>query len=172
MSERTFEPAKALGRSIASMDRQELCRFVIELCGVVSEEAGESGYRGGIFPGNIGTSESGEPVIGPGALRDWGGEELQYVAPELYWDGDCGPASDVYSLGLLLWYGLSGGKLPLEDESPAAQLSRRKGASGARRRGRAPGGDRAESVQRSRGGPLCRCEGARRDAEELSGRPL
>ncbi len=127
MSERTFEPAKALGRSIASMDRQELCRFVIELCGVVSEEAGESGYRGGIFPGNIGTSESGEPVIGPGALRDWGGEELQYVAPELYWDGDCGPASDVYSLGLLLWYGLSGGKLPLEDESPAAQLSRMTG---------------------------------------------
>ena len=127
MSEKTFEPAKALGRSIAAMDRQELCRLVIALCGVVGEEAGENGYRGGVFPGNISLGEDGEPVIGPAAFSGWGAEELQYVSPELYWDGDCGPASDVYSLGLLLWYGLSGGKLPLEGESPAAQLSRMSG---------------------------------------------
>lgn len=127
MSERTFEPAKALGTRIAEMDRQELCRFVIALCGVVSEEADESGYCGGLFPGNISREEDGTIAIGPGALSDWGSEELQYVAPELYWDGECGAQSDVYSLGLLLWYGLSGGKLPLEGESPAAQLSRMSG---------------------------------------------
>ena len=127
MSERTFEPAKALGTRIAEMDRQELCCFVIALCGVVSEEADESGYCGGLFPGNISREEDGTIAIGPGALSDWGSEELQYVAPELYWDGECGAQSDVYSLGLLLWYGLSGGKLPLEGESPAAQLSRMSG---------------------------------------------
>lgn len=127
MSERTFEPAKALGKSIAEMDRQELCRLVIALCRVVSDEAGEDGYRGGVFPGNISREEDGTPAIGQGAFSAWGGEELQYVAPELYWDGVCGPASDVYSLGLLLWYGLSGGRLPLEGESPAAQLSRMSG---------------------------------------------
>ena len=99
MSEKTFEPAKALGKRIAEMDRQELCRFVIALCGVVSEEADESGYCGGVFPGNISRDENGAIAIGPGAISDWGSEELQYVAPELYWDGDCGPASDVYSLG-------------------------------------------------------------------------
>ncbi len=33
----------------------------------------------------------------------------------------------MYSLGLLLWYGLSGGKLPLEGESPDPQLSRMSG---------------------------------------------
>ena len=33
----------------------------------------------------------------------------------------------MYSLGLLLWYGLSGGALPLEGESPDPQLSRMSG---------------------------------------------
>ena len=109
------------------MERQDLCRLVIELCGVVCEEAGENGYRGGVYPGNISRDGDGAAAIGPGIRSGWGGEELQYVAPELYWDGDCGPASDVYALGLLLWYGLSGGSLPLEGESPAAQLSRMSG---------------------------------------------
>ena len=129
MSDRTFEPEKALGSALASMDRQELCRFMIALCGAVREREGEAGYCGGLFPENISRDESGEIAVGPAALSDWGEEELRFVAPELYWDGKCSPASDVYSLGLLLWYGLSGGKLPLEGESPDAQLSRMSGKS-------------------------------------------
>ena len=129
MSDRTFEPERALGSALASMDRQELCRFAIALCSAVREREGEAGYCGGLFPENISRDESGEIAVGPAALSDWGEAELRFVPPELYWDGECSPASDVYSLGLLLWYGLSGGKLPLEGESPDPQLSRMSGKS-------------------------------------------
>lgn len=127
MNEKRFEPSEALGAELANLSRQELCELAITLCGIVSEEAGENAYRGGIYPENISRTEDGTLVIGPGKLSDWDGPELQYIAPELYWDGECGPESDVYSLGLLLWYGLSGAKLPFEGESPDAQLSRMSG---------------------------------------------
>ena len=124
MTERSFDPARALGERLASMDRQELCRLAISLCRLIEEENGARAYRGGLFPENISLDEAGEPAVGPGLLSGWGERELRFIPPELYWDGEAGPEGDVYALGLLLYYGLSGGRLPLEGESPNAQLSR------------------------------------------------
>ena len=98
MSDRENKTENALAPSLAAMDQQELCKFVIALCGAVGEQADEYGYCGGLFPENIRLDEAGKPVIGPGKLSDWGEDERRFVAPELYWDGECGPASDVYSV--------------------------------------------------------------------------
>lgn len=127
MSEQGLEPGGSLRDTIRGMNRQELCAFVAELCKIVKSEVGNNAYRGGIFPENISLAPGGGFRIGPGKLADWSREELQFVAPELYWNGKCSQASDVYSLGLLLYYGLSGGRLPFEGESPDAQLSRMSG---------------------------------------------
>ena len=129
MTERKFNPAAALGEQLASMDRQALCELAIGLCRLLEEEGGTDAYHGGVYPENISREETGELAVGPGRLSGWDGQELQFIPPELYWDGEAGPAGDVYSLGLLLYYGLSGGKLPLEGESPNAQLSRVSGQS-------------------------------------------
>lgn len=129
MTERQFNPAAALGEQLASMDRPSLCDLAIGLCRLIEEECGTDAYHGGIYPKNISREETGELAIGPGRLNGWEGQELQFIPPELYWDGEAGPAGDVYSLGLLLYYGLSGGKLPLEGDSPNAQLSRVSGQS-------------------------------------------
>ena len=127
MSEQGLEPGGSLRDTIRGMNRQELCAFVAELCKIVKSEVGNNAYRGGIFPENISLAPGGGFRIGPGKLADWDREELQFVAPELYWHGKCSQASDVYSLGLLLYYGLTGGRLPFEGESPDAQLSRMSG---------------------------------------------
>ena len=119
-----FDPERALGEQLLEMNRDELCAFVGKLCLTIQAEVGARKYRGGLFPENISRDDEGSLGIGPGKLEKWKGQELEFIAPELYWDGTATPASDVYSLGLILWYGISGGKLPFEGDSPNAQLTR------------------------------------------------
>ncbi len=126
MAKGEFEPGKNLGEEIKNMSRQEICELVIELCHVISSEAGKD-YRGGVYPENLRRDAAGELVIGDGHDGSWEGQELDFIAPELYWNGKRSQAADVYSLGLLLYYGLSGGKLPFEGESSNAQLTRMSG---------------------------------------------
>lgn len=123
-----FDPDKVLGTSIACLTRQALCEFASKLCSAVKEDAGSGGYRGGIYPSNISISESGMLAIGPASPDNWQGEELQYVAPEIYWNGRRSPACDVYSVGMVMYFAASGGKLPFEDECSDAQLRRMSGA--------------------------------------------
>ena len=119
-----FDPERALGKKLLEMNRDELCAFVGKVCLTIQAEVGTQKYRGGVFPENLSRDEDGNVGIGPGKLEKWKGQELEFIAPELYWDGKGTPASDVFSLGLLLWYGISGGKLPFEGDSPNAQLTR------------------------------------------------
>ncbi len=127
MDKTGFDPARALGAQIASMDRQELLSFVIDLCRTVLDSVGPRRYCGGIYPENISRNEDGSLAVGEGTMSGWKGQELDFVAPELYWNGQCSPASDVFSIGMLLCYGVSGGKLPYEGTSPNPQLSRMSG---------------------------------------------
>ncbi|MBQ5405836.1 MAG: protein kinase [Oscillospiraceae bacterium] len=126
MAKNEFEPGKNLGEEIKGLNRQELCELLIELCRVIHGEAGAA-YRGGVYPENLRRDAAGELVIGDGRDGDWEGQELCFIAPELYWHGTKSQAADVYSLGLLLYYGLTGGKLPFEGESSNAQLTRMSG---------------------------------------------
>ncbi len=126
MAKNEFEPGKNLGEEIQHMSRQEICQLVIELCRVIRSEAGD-GYRGGVYPENLRRDAAGELVIGDGRRGDWEGQELEFIAPELYWHGKESQAADVYSLGLMLYYGLTGGKLPFAGESSNAQLTRMSG---------------------------------------------
>lgn len=127
MSELEFDPEKAIGEGLLKMDRQELCRFVARLCLHLQAELGSHAWRGGIYPENICVGEDGAFAIGPGRTEKWSGQELEFVAPELYWHGETGPAADVYSLALLIFYGLNGGKLPFETATSSGQLARMSG---------------------------------------------
>ena len=124
MAKAVFEPGKALGGKIAEMDKQELCMFVSALCRTVVAEVGSRGRRGGLYPENISVGADGAIAIGPAGKAPWEGRELQYIAPELYWNGQLSAASDVYSIGLMMYAAVSGGKLPLEGECEDPQLRR------------------------------------------------
>ncbi len=122
-----FEPEYAISNNLIELSRKELCALVAEICRQVNAEVGRSGYRGGIYPENISKNKDGIIAIGPSRKGDWAEEELRYIAPEIYWNNKPCPQSDVYSIGLLLYYGASAGKLPFEGESNNAQLMRMSG---------------------------------------------
>lgn len=127
MSKLEYDPGKAIGKGLLDMDRQELCRFVAGLCLHLQAELGSHAWRGGIFPENICVNEEGAYAIGPAKREKWTGQELEFVAPELYWHGETGPAADVYSLALLVYYGLGGGLLPFDTATSSGQLARMSG---------------------------------------------
>ena len=124
MAKTMFDPAHVLGKRIVGMSQQGVCEFASKLCGCIEAQVGSQSYRGGIFPENISVDDEGNIGIGPAAASDWQGRELDFLAPELYWRGQPSAASDVYSVGMLMYYALSGGKLPYEGECQDAQLRR------------------------------------------------
>ncbi len=124
MNRPVFDPEKAVGDSILGYDRQELCEFIIKLCERVKADVGAGAYRGGIYPENISLDDDGCVAIGAGKREDWTGQELEFLPPELYWNHRPTPASDVYAVGMLLYYVVSGGKLPFDGECRDAQLRR------------------------------------------------
>lgn len=129
MKKPAFNVENAVGDSILSYSRQELCEFIIKLCERVKADVGAGAYHGGIYPENISLDANGALALGEAKREDWTGQELQFLPPELYWNHAPSPASDVYSIGMLLYYAVNNGKLPFDGECKDAQLRRMGGES-------------------------------------------
>jgi len=119
-----FDPERAVGASLISFDRQQLCEFTVKLCERIKSDVGAGVYHGGIYPENISIDEDGNVAVGSASRADWMGQELEFLPPELYWNHRPTPASDVYAIGMLLYYAVSGGHLPFDGECRDAQLRR------------------------------------------------
>lgn len=111
-----FDPQQVLGDKITQFSRRELCAFGSKLCAQILEDAGPGNYRGGVYPENISLDEERNIAIGPAKTGDWEGQEAEFIAPELFWHGQASPAADVYAVGMLLYYAVSGGTLPFAEQ--------------------------------------------------------
>ena len=127
-----FDSAHPLGAGIGRLGREELIRLALALCSAAAES--EGGAHGCIHPMNISLTDG--PALGPKASHapgDYSTDELEYMAPELFWDRELSSAADVYSIGLVLYAGVTGGRLPffpcgpesITNEQRAASLRRR-----------------------------------------------
>ncbi len=128
-----FDPERVLGAGIGRLGREELVALALDICAAAAAAPG--GAHGCIHPMNISAGAEGA-ALGPKAGHapgEWGTDELEYMAPELFWNGKLSSAADVYSIGLLLYAGVSGGRLPfftcdaesVTNEQRAAALRRR-----------------------------------------------
>lgn len=132
MEKHAFDPACCLGERLQTLSRAELTALAETICRILTERGA---YHGGIRPDNI--SRAGDGTVGLGApartdTKDWTTEELEFMAPEVFWSGSLDASADVYSLGLLLYAGVMDGRLPFypDDRAPqpedmAAALRRR-----------------------------------------------
>lgn len=132
MEQNAFDHSSVLGARLYRLTRGDLTALCEALCEILART---DGYHGGVRPGNISYAGADAVALGDKAragTRDWSTEELEFMAPEVFWSGDLAPSADVYSIGLLLYAGVSGGKLPFypQEHEPtpndrAAALRRR-----------------------------------------------
>ena len=126
IEEHVFEPEYAISNNLVELSRKELCALVAEIARQIKADSGKA-YHGGVYPENISRNPKGDIAFGPIRKSEWSEQELNYIAPEIYWNNRSAPQSDVYALGLILYYGASAGKLPFEGEAGNAQLMRMSG---------------------------------------------
>ena len=115
-----FDPQKLQSGSLVDCQEQQLLELAKKLCRIAAEECGENGFRGGIRPGNIYVAEDGRVKVGKtgkAGENGWTKLELEYMAPEVFWNGEESAAADVYAIALIVYVGLNGGKLPFADET-------------------------------------------------------
>lgn len=115
-----FDPQKLQSGSLVDCQEQQLLELAKKLCRIAAEECGENGFRGGIRPGNIYVAEDGRVKVGKAGKageNGWTKLELEYMAPEVFWNGEESAAADVYTIALIVYVGLNGGKLPFADET-------------------------------------------------------
>lgn len=120
MDKHALDPACLLGDRLQTLSRAELTALAKALCRILAERGT---YHGGIRPDNISRAADGTVGLGAPArtdTKDWTTEELEFMAPEVFWSGTLDASADVYSLGLLLYVGVSGGRLPFypDDRAP------------------------------------------------------
>ena len=121
MDKHALDPACLLGDRLQTLSRAELTALAEALCRIL---AARGTYHGGIRPDNISRAADGTVGLGAPArtdTKDWTTEELEFMAPEVFWSGTLDASADVYSLGLLLYAGVSGGRLPFYPDDRAAQ---------------------------------------------------
>lgn len=120
-----FDPQKLQSGSLVDCQERQLLELAKKLCRIAAEECGENGFRGGIRPGNIYVAEDGRVKVGKAGKageNGWTKLELEYMAPEVFWNGEESAAADVYAIALIVYVGLNGGKLPFaEDAEPSAE---------------------------------------------------
>ena len=134
----TFDPDNTLAGGLYAMTPREAIRLGVGLCEAVERSVGADGCHGAVWPGNI-TAADGQIALGPaggGSVAGLQPDALEFVAPEQFWNGNSSPASDVYSIGLILYTALNDGVMPFfssdEEHTPEnrahALQNRMKGA--------------------------------------------
>lgn len=141
MSNLPFDPDNTLAGGLYALSPRESILLGIGLCAAVEDAVGQEGCHGGIWPGSISFVDA-QAAVGPAAqtsIKDISPDALEYIAPEQFWNGETSPASDVYSIGLVLYTALNGGILPFFSPDGGHSPEARAAALQSRMKGKDPG---------------------------------
>lgn len=126
-----FMAAHAVGGRIATLSPEEFISLIDGVC-LAIEEA-DLPFHGGVNAANISLDENGSVGLGealPDEDKKFTADQIEYIAPEVFWDNKRSKQADVYSIGMLMYAWSNAGCLPflLPDATPAdrAEALRRK----------------------------------------------
>ena len=118
MADNDFNPTALLAGYLKETDPDQAVKLARELCGQL--EGDPDSFHGGIWPGNVDLDVEGKAQLGPSITTPANqrpADQVEFVAPEFFWDGAGSAAADVYSIGLMLYAGCNGGYLPFQPQT-------------------------------------------------------
>ena len=126
-----FMEPYAVGERLANLSPERFIALIDGVCTAL--EAAALPFHGGVNAANVSLDEDGNVGLGE-ALTDedlkFTAYQIEYIAPEVFWDNKRSEQADVYSIGMLMYAWSNGGCLPflLPDASPTdrAEALRRK----------------------------------------------
>ena len=115
MTDTEMNPAASLAGYLCQTTPEQAVKAAMELCEQLPGDP--EGFHGGVWPGNVTLDGDGKAVLGmpmstPAAQRP--ANQVEYLAPEFFWDGAASAAADVFSVGLMIYAGCSKGFLPFQ----------------------------------------------------------
>lgn len=112
MSDAQLEMQTGAAPDLENMTSAQAVRFGVDLCSALLENETARGFHGALHPKNLTYAENGSVKLGAPLELDgeYSPDELEYLPPELFWNGVGGPATDVYAIGLLLYTACSEGR--------------------------------------------------------------
>lgn len=132
MAETTKSPATLAGR-LNRYKPDQAVNIIRELCAQL--EGDSDSFHGGIWPGNVRLDPNKTAILGAASdtpVSQRPADEVEFLAPEYFWDGTKSASADVYSLALLLYAMCNRGRMPfqpknktLTDTDRSAALRRR-----------------------------------------------
>ena len=108
----TLSPALTAAQ-LAAMNGEQIVKMGRELIAQLGSDP--DSFHGNIWPGNIHFDEDGRAVLGDGSDAPVSArtpEQIEYMAPEAFWENDFSRSADLYSIALLMYTAYNGGRLP------------------------------------------------------------
>lgn len=100
-----------------SFTTEDIVDFGIKMSEILAILEDKNIYHGNIAPQNIFVTENGEYKLGGFSDFEAKIEDFSFVAPEIYNKKNADFTTDIYSLGLIMYYMANNGKLPFESSS-------------------------------------------------------
>lgn len=125
---------------------EEIVDFGIQLSSVLESLEAKNIFHGNLMPDNIYVTNDGTYKVGGFSDFESSIKDFSFVAPEIYKKESADFTTDIYSLGLIMYYMSNGNKLPFENDSNDKNTAVEKRISGADVSSPANGSDKLKSV--------------------------
>lgn len=125
---------------------EEIVDFGIQISSALESLEAKSIFHGNLTPENIYIDNEGTYKIGGFSDFESRISDFSFVAPEIYKKEDADFTTDIYSLGLIMYYMCNENKLPFEDENTDKNAAVEKRLAGADVSTPASGSDKLKSV--------------------------
>lgn len=125
MSPSTMLSTALTAAQLAAMNGEQIVKMGRELIAQLGDDP--DAFHGNIWPGNIHLDDDGKAVLGEGSeapVSERTPEQIEYMAPEAFWQNDFSRSADLYSIALVMYAAYNGGCLPFTASPEPTDLER------------------------------------------------